>query len=188
MNVLIVGGAGYIGSHTVRLLNQAGYKVVVLDNLSTGFEAAVTDSELIVGDICDRILVESVLREHKIDAVMHFAALALVGESVVDPAKYYQNNIAATLELLEAMRACDVKRMVFSSSCATYGVPDKIPITEQTEQARVIRMGLPNLSLNGYWMTTQQLTDLDLQPCDTLTQRVHRPKAVLVKIMIPNRI
>lgn len=135
MNVLIVGGAGYIGSHTVRLLNQAGYKVVVLDNLSTGFEAAVTDNELIVGDICDRILVESVLREHKIDAVMHFAALALVGESVVDPAKYYQNNIAATLELLEAMRACDVKRMVFSSSCATYGVPDKIPITEQTEQA-----------------------------------------------------
>ena len=125
MNVLVVGGAGYIGSHTVRLLNKAGHNVVVLDNLSTGFKAAVTDNELVVGDMRDRTLVESVLRDHKIDSVMHFAAFALVGESVVEPAKYYQNNVIATLELLEAMRACDVKRVVFSSTCATYGVPDK---------------------------------------------------------------
>ena len=135
MNVLVVGGAGYIGSHTVRLLNQTGHNVVVLDNLSTGFKAAVADNELIVGDMRERGLVESVLRKHSIDAVMHFAAFALVGESVTEPAKYYQNNVIATLELLEAMRACDVKRIVFSSTCATYGVPDKIPITEQTQQA-----------------------------------------------------
>ena len=135
MNVLVVGGAGYIGSHTVRLLNKVGHNVIVLDNLSTGFTAAVPDNELVVGDMQDRMLVEAALADHKIDAVMHFAALALVGESVVAPAKYYQNNVTATLELLEAMRACDVKRIVFSSTCAVYGVPEKIPITEQTQQA-----------------------------------------------------
>lgn len=134
MNVLVVGGAGYIGSHTVRLLNKVGHNVIVLDNLSTGFKAAVPDNELIVGDMQDRTLVEAALADHKIDAVIHFAALALVGESVVAPAKYYQNNVTATLELLEAMRACDVKRIVFSSTCAVYGVPEKIPITEQTQQ------------------------------------------------------
>lgn len=135
MNVLVVGGAGYIGSHTVRLLGRSGHSVVVLDNLSTGFAAAVTYGELVVGDMRDRPLVESVLKKHSIDVVMHFAAFALVGESVDQPAKYYQNNVIATLELLEAMRACDVKRMVFSSTCATYGVPDSIPITEQTTQS-----------------------------------------------------
>ena len=132
MNVLVVGGAGYIGSHTVRLLKQSGHQVVVLDNLSTGFQAAIADTELVVGDMRDRQLVESALQKYSIDAVMHFAAFALVGESVTEPAKYYQNNVIGTLELLEAMRACDVKRIVFSSTCATYGVPDKIPITEQT--------------------------------------------------------
>ena len=142
MNVLVVGGAGYIGSHTVRLLNQAGHQVVVLDNLSTGFKAAVAGTELVVGDMRERGLVESVLRKHSIDAVMHFAAFALVGESVTEPAKYYQNNVIATLELLEAMRACDVKRIVFSSTCATYGVPDKIPITEQTQQVPCNPYGL----------------------------------------------
>ena len=135
MNVLVVGGAGYIGSHTVRLLKQSGHQVVVLDNLSTGFQAAIADTELVVGDMRDRQLVESALQKYSIDAVMHFAAFALVGESVTEPAKYYQNNVIGTLELLETMRACDVKRIVFSSTCATYGVPDKIPITEQTLQA-----------------------------------------------------
>ena len=109
MNVLVVGGAGYIGSHTVRLLKQSGHQVVVLDNLSTGFQAAIADTELVVGDMRDRQLVESALQKYSIDAVMHFAAFALVGESVTEPAKYYQNNVIGTLELLEAMRACDVK-------------------------------------------------------------------------------
>ena len=89
MKVLVVGGAGYIGSHMVRLLDQAGHQIVVLDNLSTGFAAAVTAGELVVGDMKDRPLVEQVLGDHQIDAVMHFAACALVGESVIAPAKYY---------------------------------------------------------------------------------------------------
>lgn len=145
MRVLVVGGAGYIGSHMVRLLAQAGHTVVTLDNLSTGFSAAVTAGELIVGDMRNRELVEQVLRQHRIEAVMHFAACALVGESVAEPAKYYQNNVLATLELLEAMRACDVKQIVFSSTCATYGVPEKVPISESTPQAPVNPYGFTKL-------------------------------------------
>lgn len=137
MNVLVVGGAGYIGSHMVRLLGREGHQVVVLDNLSTGFAHAVTSGKLIVGDMANRELVKSILIENKIDAVMHFAAFALVGESVVEPAKYYQNNVVATLHLLEAMRECGVKQIVFSSTCATYGVPEKMPINEATPQRPV---------------------------------------------------
>ncbi|MEL7496606.1 MAG: UDP-glucose 4-epimerase GalE [Planctomycetota bacterium] len=145
MNVLVVGGAGYIGSHMVRLLGAAGHQVVVLDDLSTGFEAAVTVGKLVVGDMGDHKLVESILREHQIDAVMHFAAFALVGESVVEPAKYYDNNVVKTLRLLDAMRACDVKRIVFSSSCATYGIPNVVPINESTLQAPVNPYGFTKL-------------------------------------------
>ena len=145
MNVLVVGGAGYIGSHMVRLLDRAGHKVVVLDNLSTGFAAAVTAGELVVGDMRDRPLVQQILGDHSIEAVMHFAACALVGESVVEPAKYYQNNVVATLELLEAMRFCDVKNLVFSSTCATYGVPETIPISESESQEPVNPYGFSKL-------------------------------------------
>lgn len=135
MNVLVVGGAGYIGSHAVRLLGNAGHNVVVLDNLSTGFAAAVPPGKLVVGEMQDRLLVQKILTDNKIEAVMHFAAFALVGESVIEPAKYYQNNVVATLHLLESMRACDVKKIVFSSTCATYGVPETIPISESTPQS-----------------------------------------------------
>lgn len=147
MNVLVVGGAGYIGSHMVRLLDRAGHQVVVLDNLSTGFRQAVQCGKLIVGEMADRTLVESVIREHQIDAVMHFAACALVAESVADPAKYYQNNVVATLQLLEAMRACDVNRIVFSSTCATYGVPSEVPISETTPQQPVNPYGFTKLAI-----------------------------------------
>ena len=145
MKVLVVGGAGYIGSHMVRLLDRAGHQVIVLDNLSTGFAAAVTAGELIVGDMQDRNLVERILGDHQVDAVMHFAACALVGESVVEPAKYYQNNVSATLELLEGMRRCDVKQIVFSSTCATYGVPNSIPISESESQQPVNPYGFTKL-------------------------------------------
>ena len=137
MKVLVVGGAGYIGSHMVRLLDQTGHQVVVLDNLSTGFAEAVTAGELVVGDMNDRTLVEQLLGDHQVDAVMHFAACALVGESVVEPAKYYRNNVSATIELLEAMRRCDVKKIVFSSTCATYGQPSVVPIAESEKQEPV---------------------------------------------------
>lgn len=145
MNVLVVGGAGYIGSHMVRLLDRNGYEVTVLDNLTTGFAPAVTAGELIVGDMADQPLVEKILADKKIDAVMHFAACALVGESVTHPAKYYENNVIATLRLLEAMRAKDVKKMVFSSTCATYGVPEIVPISEKEKQAPVNPYGFTKL-------------------------------------------
>ncbi len=145
MNVLAVGGAGYIGSHMVRLLKQRGHTPFVLDNLSTGFRQAVESATLFVGEMSDRKFVEQVLGDHNIDAVMHFAACALVGESVVEPAKYYQNNVVATLALLESMRRTGVNRIVFSSSCATYGIPATVPISEDETQAPVNPYGFTKL-------------------------------------------
>ena len=149
MNVLVVGGAGYIGSHMVQLLVQQGHHVVVLDNLSTGYAPAVTAGKLIVGDIKDQQATEKILQEYGIEAVMHFAACALVGESVTDPAKYYQNNVVATLNLLEAMRVCEVKKFVFSSTCATYGIPEIVPITEKTIQQPVNPYGFTKLAIEN---------------------------------------
>ena len=146
MRVLVVGGAGYIGSHMVRLLDRAGHDVVVLDNLSAGFAEAVTAGKLIVGDMGNQSLVESILKEHRIEGVMHFAAFALVGESVHHPAKYYQNNVVGTLSLLEAMRQSDVRKIVFSSTCATYGIPQELPISEATLQAPVNPYGFTKLA------------------------------------------
>jgi UDP-glucose 4-epimerase len=145
MNVLVVGGAGYIGSHMVRNLDRNGHNVVVLDNLCTGFANSVKAGELVVGDMNNQALVESILKEHQIEAVMHFAAHALVGESVQHPAKYYQNNVVSTLSLLEAMRNCDVRKLVFSSTCATYGEPEVIPISEAEKQKPVNPYGFTKL-------------------------------------------
>ncbi len=145
MNVLVVGGAGYIGSHMVRLLDRQRHRVIVLDNLSTGFRQAVTAGELIVGEMSDRELVEQILSDHQIDAVIHFAACALVGESMSNPAKYYENNVVATIQLLEAMRKTDVKRIVFSSTCATYGVPSSLPISELENQSPLNTYGFTKL-------------------------------------------
>lgn len=135
--ILVTGGAGYIGSHAVLDLQQAGHDVIVLDNLVYGHRAIVEEvlgTELIVGDIADRALLDTVFAEHDIDAVMHFAAYAYVGESVTDPGRYYRNNVAGTLTLLESMVANGVPAIIFSSTCATYGVPDRTPIDEQHPQ------------------------------------------------------
>jgi UDP-glucose 4-epimerase len=145
MNVLVVGGAGYIGSHTVRYLAGQGHRPIVFDNLSLGHAQAVVGHPLIVGQLQDRALVEQTLRDHRIDAVMHFAAYALVGESVAEPAKYYENNILATYQLLQAMRRCQVARFVFSSTCATYGIPDRLPIDETQLQAPINPYGFTKL-------------------------------------------
>ncbi len=145
MNVLVVGGAGYIGSHMVRYLDSQGHHPVVLDNLSTGFRPAVVTGEFLEGDLGDKTLVKSILKDKQIDAVMHFAACAQVNESVVDPGKYYQNNVVNALNLLETMRECEVKRIVFSSTCATYGVPDVVPITENESQAPINPYGFTKL-------------------------------------------
>ena len=145
MRVLVVGGAGYIGSHTVKLLNETEHEVWVYDNLSMGHRQSVRSDQLIVGDLFDRQSLERVLEEKRIEAVMHFAAFAYVGESVQDPAKYYQNNIVATLGLFESMRRCGVKKFVFSSTTATYGQPEKIPIAEDTLQLPINPYGFTKL-------------------------------------------
>jgi UDP-glucose 4-epimerase len=145
MNVLVTGGAGYVGSHAVRLLEKSGHEVWVFDNLVYGHRGAVRQDRLIEGDLLDGATVERVLKKHGIDAVMHFAAYAYVGESVTDPAKYYRNNVLGTLSLMEAMRASGVKRIVFSSTCATYGVPEVVPIRETLPQKPINPYGFTKL-------------------------------------------
>ena len=134
MSVLISGGAGYIGSHAARMFAREGYDVWVYDNLSTGHPQAALPGRLVEGELADRQRLVATMRDKEVTAVIHFAAFALVGESVADPAKYYQNNVAATFSLMEAMREAGVARMVFSSTTATYGVPESIPITEDEVQ------------------------------------------------------
>jgi UDP-glucose 4-epimerase len=131
MRILVTGGAGYIGSVVTEELLNEGHEVVVYDNLSYGHRHAVSAAaEFVQADLLDGGPLRRTLSEQRIDAVMHMAAHALVGESVTQPAKYYQNNLVAGLSLLDAMHACDVKRLVFSSTCATYGEPAKLPIEE----------------------------------------------------------
>jgi UDP-glucose 4-epimerase len=133
--ILVTGGAGYVGSHAVAALQRAGLRLVVLDNLSAGHAAAVPSSvKLIVGDLEDRALLDSLLGSGRFDSVMHFAAFIEVGESVVNPLKFYDNNMGNTVALLSAMQRHGVKKFVFSSTCATYGVPPKMPITEDMPQ------------------------------------------------------
>ena len=145
MNILVTGGAGYVGSHATRWLALAGHDVWVYDNLSLGHRAAVPTGRLIVGELADEVRLQAAMKEHRIEAVMHFAAFALVGESVTDPAKYYRNNVAATLSLLEAMRVAGVWKLVFSSTTATYGAPKTIPITEDEPQLPINPYGFSKL-------------------------------------------
>ena len=150
MNVLVVGGAGYIGSHCVRQLVEAGHRPVVLDNLVYGHRGAVApDIAFYDSNGGDEAAVGRILRDEKIELVMHFAAYAYVGESVGDPLKYYFNNFVATLELVRAMLDNGVKKFVFSSTCATYGVPDQLPITEQTPQAPINPYGQTKLDVEN---------------------------------------
>jgi len=135
--ILVTGGAGYIGSHAVLALQRVGYEVIVLDNLVHGHRDIVENVlqvKLIVGDIGDRAFLDHVFSTYPITAVMHFAAYIAVGESVTDPAKYYRNNVVGTLTLLEAMVAASIKQLVFSSTCALYGVPKTIPLVEDHPQ------------------------------------------------------
>ncbi len=129
-SVLVTGGAGYIGSHTCKALAAAGYRPVCLDNLTLGHRWAAQWGPLIEADLLDTDAVEKALREHHIEAVIHFAASAYVGDSMRDPAAYYRNNVLTTLALLDAMRTTDVKDIIFSSSCSVYGNPAQVPIDE----------------------------------------------------------
>ncbi len=155
MTILVVGGAGYIGSHMVKMLLGRGYGVTTLDNLSTGYRDAVLGGEFILGDLADRALLDKLFSDRNIDGVMHFASFIQVGESVQNPAKYYENNVVNTLNLLNAMVAHDVKRFIFSSSAAVYGEPVRMPIDEAH----------PKNPINPYgrskWMVEQMLADYD---------------------------
>ncbi|HEY0283170.1 MAG TPA: UDP-glucose 4-epimerase GalE, partial [Rhizomicrobium sp.] len=144
-NILVTGGAGYIGSHACKALAKAGYTPVAYDNLVYGHEWAVRWGPLEKGDILDPVRLAEVMTKYRPAAVMHFAAFAYVGESVTDPAKYYRNNVMGTLTLLDAMRAHEVGQIVFSSSCATYGVPKRIPISEDAPQQPINPYGVSKL-------------------------------------------
>src|SRR5438034_9732175 len=147
MRILITGGAGYIGSHTVKLCMARGHEVWVYDNLSFGHRQAVPAERLIVGDLNEIQRLDHVMVERRIEAIVHFAAFAFVGESVREPHKYYQNNLVNTLNLMECARRNHVNRFVFSSTAATYGVPEKMPITEETRQDPINPYGTTKLTI-----------------------------------------
>jgi UDP-glucose 4-epimerase len=153
-NILIVGGAGYIGSHMIHCVKRAGYIPVVLDNFSTGHRDVVKGHEFVEGDIHDKFLLEKVFAERTYDAVLHFASFIQVAESVSSPFKYYYNNVAGTLTLLEAMLAANVKYFIFSSTAAVYGNPIITPINESHPLAPINPYG------RGKWMVEQILQDL----------------------------
>lgn len=154
--ILVIGGAGYIGSHMVKELISENYEVVILDNFSTGHRRLVTGGELVEGDLGDGRLLDRIFQEHEIAAVMHFAAFSLVGESVQSPLKYYHNNIAKTVSLIEAMIRNNVMRFIFSSTAAVYGEPEEVPISEEH----------PCKPTNPYG-TTKLCVERILSDCDT---------------------
>ena len=168
MRILVTGGAGYIGSHAVRKLIELGHDVSVIDNLYRGHaESLPPTTDFVRGDICDLALLTSTLESGQIEAVMHFAALAYVGESVSDPLSYYQTNTAGTLTLLTAMRAVGVNKLVFSSTCATYGEPDTMPIVELTPQNPINAYGRSKLyvesALRDYLQSNPAISFLGLR-------------------------
>lgn len=160
MNVLVAGGAGYIGSHTVKRLKEAGHNPVIYDNVDRGHREVIDILKVpaVVADLNDKPTLLAALRDYKIDTVMHFAAYAYVGESVDQPLRYYQNNVGTTISVLEAMQQAGVERFVFSSTCATFGDPEAIPVTEDQRQAPVSPYGRSKLmvehilkDLQGGW-------------------------------------
>ena len=155
LTVLVVGGAGYIGSHMVWLLGQRGVRVITLDDLSSGHADAVLSGDFIRGDMADRPLLDRIFTQYRVDAVMHFASFIQVGESVQQPARYYHNNLTNTLALLDAMREHGVSRFIFSSTAAVFGEPDYVPIDEAHPQRPINPYGRTK------WMVEQALADYD---------------------------
>ena len=145
LNILVTGGAGYIGSHTCKALEATGYAPVVIDNLSAGHRWAVKWGPLVVGDIADRALVTATVKRFNVQAAVHFAAHAYVGESIQQPRKYFDNNVTKTLSLLDTLLDVGVDKLIFSSSCATYGIPRSLPITEDHPQIPINPYGATKL-------------------------------------------
>lgn len=143
--VLVTGGAGYIGSHMTKVLSDEGYQVIIYDNLSRGNKEATLYGEFIEGDIGDASKLDDLFASKPIEAVLHFAAYAYVGESVDQPEMYYRNNVVGTMNMLNVMRKHAINKLVFSSTCATYGIPDRLPITEESVQAPINPYGQTKL-------------------------------------------
>ena len=151
--ILVTGGAGYVGAHVCKALAKRGYRPIAYDNLVYGHEAAVKWGPLEIGDIADRARLDAVIAQYRPQALMHFAAFTYVGESVADPGKYYRNNVAGTLSLLEALRDHGIGKMVFSSTAAVYGTPDMVPIAEAATKAPINPYGLSK------WTSEQMIAD-----------------------------
>jgi UDP-glucose-4-epimerase GalE len=194
MRVLVTGGAGYIGSHTAKILATAGHEPVVLDNLSEGHRWAVRWGPLVEGDIADGPLIQKVLADYEIQAVIHFAASAYVGESVRNPSAYFHNNVSNSLILLDAMRAAGVGTLVFSSSCATFGVPQILPIPDDHPQQPINPYGESKLFiervLHWYgeayglrWMVLRYFNAAGADPDGELGER-HTPETHLIPSVI----
>jgi len=194
MRILVTGGAGYVGSHCVRTLLHAGHEVVVFDNLRQGHKAAVPPGLLVEGELTDQARLMTVLAERKIDAVMHFAALALVGESVEKPQLYYRNNVFGSLCLLEAMRETGVRKIVFSSTTATYGTPAVMPIAETTPQQPINPYGFSKLvvermlddyaTAHGFGFAALRYFNASGAAADGAIGEDHTPESHLIPIVL----
>lgn len=193
-SILVTGGAGYIGSHMVKLLVHRGHQVTVFDNLSTGHRDAVSAADFVEGDLRRRGHAARAFEGRQIDVVMHFAASCYVGESVQNPAKYYTNNIIGTLNLLEAMRTAQVNRLVFSSTCSTYGDPVSLPMSEDHPQRPVNPYGMSKLTVEramadygrAYGLDTVALRYFNAAGCDPegeLGER-HDPETHLIPLIL----
>lgn len=193
--ILITGGAGYIGSHANLYLLDKGYNTIVFDNLIYGHREVVPlESQFVNGDLTQMSDLETVFSNYAIDAVIHFAAFAYVGESVTDPAKYYKNNVIGTFNLLEAMRKFDVSKIVFSSSCATYGLPTTNPITENQEQKPINPYGYTKLIIEkmlqdyskSYNLSSVSLRYFNASGADELlrTGENHDPETHLIPLVL----
>lgn len=192
--VLVAGGAGYIGSHACKALAAAGYTPVAYDNLSFGHRWAVQWGPLVEGDIADTALLRRTIREHDVSAVMHFAAFTYVGESMTEPAKYMKNNVVNAIALLDAMRAENVSRIVFSSTCATYGDPVRVPLAEDHPQAPINAYGETKLMvekvLRWYgaayglrWMALRYFNAAGADPQGRIGE-CHQPETHLIPLIL----
>jgi UDP-glucose-4-epimerase GalE len=192
--VLVTGGAGYIGSHTVKLLLQRGYQPVVYDNLLYGHRQAVLGGHFVQGNLHETVRLAEILRLHRVSAVIHFAAFAYVGESVCDPLKYYYNNVAGTVSLLQAMHTAQVRRLIFSSSCATYGIPQQPRLTEDHPQnpinpygdsklfvERMLQACAPAYGLR--WISLRYFNAAGADPDGELGER-HNPETHLIPLVL----
>ncbi len=194
MNILVVGGAGYIGSHMCKYLAQNKYTPIVLDNLVYGHREAVKWGPFIEGSMKNRDILKKIFTEYEIEAVMHFAAFAYVGESVTNPGKYYGNNVAATISLLETMIKHNVLKFIFSSTCATYGEPIEIPITERHPQAPINPYGRSKLMVeqilddyqSAYGLNTVSLRYFNAAGADPDSEigEDHNPETHLIPLIL----